>query len=301
VSDPLVTILINNFNYGRYLGQAIESALSQSYRNFEVVVVDDGSTDESRSIIASYGERIKPVLKPNGGQSSAFNAGFESCHGEIICFLDSDDWFFPNKLMETVRTFKENERAQWVFHPLEMVFPDRPTSIEPRIERTAFIDMRVEALSGKLTLEAPATSGISFSRKMMDVILPMPEQIRLCSDNYLKFAGMSLAPGVYLRDPLAALRIHQSNAFTLRPDRMFTRAQTHLVMAKELRERFPALTKLSNKIFAKALVDYARAGRSDPSCRSIIIEYIRRTPLTQTAGMLPRTLYYFVHGWPAPG
>ncbi len=75
-SKPLVSILINNYNYGRFLSKAIDSALNQEYQNIEVIVVDDGSTDDSRKIIESYGERIKPVLKENGGQASAFNAGF---------------------------------------------------------------------------------------------------------------------------------------------------------------------------------------------------------------------------------
>ena len=75
-NNPLVSILINNYNYGYFLGAAIESALSQTYQNIEIIVVDDGSTDNSREIIAHYGNHIIPILKENGGQASAFNAGF---------------------------------------------------------------------------------------------------------------------------------------------------------------------------------------------------------------------------------
>ncbi len=73
--ELLVTILINNYNYGRFLRQAIDSALDQTYTNIEVLVVDDGSTDESRSVIYSYGDRVRAVFKENGGQASTFNAG----------------------------------------------------------------------------------------------------------------------------------------------------------------------------------------------------------------------------------
>jgi len=75
-SKLLVTILINNYNYGRFLRQAIDSALNQTHANVDVLVVDDGSTDESRDVIDSYGDRIRSIFKENGGQASTFKAGF---------------------------------------------------------------------------------------------------------------------------------------------------------------------------------------------------------------------------------
>src|SRR2546428_10583836 len=91
----LASIIINNYNYRRFLREAVDSALNQTYRNTEVIVVDDGSTDGSPEIIASYGDRIIPVLKQNGGQNSALNAGFSSSRGDVILFLDSDDVLLP--------------------------------------------------------------------------------------------------------------------------------------------------------------------------------------------------------------
>ena len=87
----LVSIIINNYNYARFLRAAIDSALGQSYASIEVLVVDDGSTDQSRAIIDSYGDRVKSILKKNGGQASALNAGFAQCQGDIVIFLDADD------------------------------------------------------------------------------------------------------------------------------------------------------------------------------------------------------------------
>ena len=78
----LASIIINNYNYGRYLPKAIDSALAQSYPHTEILVVDDGSSDDSRTVIASYGDRIIPVLKQNGGQASALNAGFAASRGD---------------------------------------------------------------------------------------------------------------------------------------------------------------------------------------------------------------------------
>tara|TARA_R110002033_G_scaffold154477_1_gene190852 strand:- start:6872 stop:7816 length:945 start_codon:yes stop_codon:yes gene_type:complete len=91
---PLISIVINNFNYQQYIGKAIESALEQTYENVEVIIVDDGSTDDSRSIIQSY-NIDKVIFKENGGQTSALNVGFTHTRGDIVIFLDSDDYLYP--------------------------------------------------------------------------------------------------------------------------------------------------------------------------------------------------------------
>ena len=83
---PLVSILINNFNYCKYLSDAIDSALSQTYAPTEVIVVDDGSIDQSREVIARYHSKIAAVLKENGGRASAFNAAVSGSKGDILCF-----------------------------------------------------------------------------------------------------------------------------------------------------------------------------------------------------------------------
>jgi glycosyltransferase involved in cell wall biosynthesis len=105
---PLVSIIINNFNYERYLEQAIRSALSQSWEAIEVVIVDDGSTDSSREIIERYKDRCTVILKPNGGQASALNAGLRAALGEYFLFLDSDDYLFPQAVETMVGRFPEN-------------------------------------------------------------------------------------------------------------------------------------------------------------------------------------------------
>ena len=84
------SIVISNYNYGRYLPDAIDSALAQTYADTEVIVVDDGSTDDSRRIIEAYRDRIVAIFKANGGQASALNAGFAASGGEVIVFLDAD-------------------------------------------------------------------------------------------------------------------------------------------------------------------------------------------------------------------
>lgn len=104
---PLVSIIINNYNYESFLQIAINSALKQTYPNIEVVVVDDGSTDHSWEIIESYGDRIIPVAKENGGQASSLNAGVQASSGDILCFLDADDIFYPQKVEAIVNLLSQ--------------------------------------------------------------------------------------------------------------------------------------------------------------------------------------------------
>src|SRR5438046_10766138 len=95
MSNALVSIIVNNYNYERFLTEAIDSALNQTYYNTEVIVVDDGSTDGSLEIIASYGHQSIPLLKGNGGQNAALNAGFSLSRGDVGWALNSEVGWFP--------------------------------------------------------------------------------------------------------------------------------------------------------------------------------------------------------------
>lgn len=108
---PKVSVIIPAFNCEKYIGQTIESVLSQTYRNFELIVVDDGSTDNTKAIVKNYlqDSRIKYIYQDNSGVSAARNIGFAKSHGKYIAFLDSDDLWYPNKLEEQVRLLEMNK------------------------------------------------------------------------------------------------------------------------------------------------------------------------------------------------
>jgi len=95
---PLITIVIPNFNGGQFLEQCLKSALRQSYTNFEIIVIDDGSTDDSLTVVKPYLPRIKLITSENHGASHARNLGIKAAKGEFIAFLDSDDIWIENKL-----------------------------------------------------------------------------------------------------------------------------------------------------------------------------------------------------------
>ena len=147
----LVSIIINNYNYDRFLAEAIDSAIAQTYARIEVIVVDDGSTDKSREIIAGYGERLTPILQVNGKQAAALNSGFAASHGEIVLFLDSDDYLLPTAIERIVAAFGPGVAK--VHYRLQVVDIDSKPS-------GAFIPTTTMKLStGEVWRQLVATSG----------------------------------------------------------------------------------------------------------------------------------------------
>jgi hypothetical protein len=95
---PKASIIIPNYNHARYLGDAIRSVLDQEYREFEIIVVDDGSTDNSREVVEGFGDRVRYIWQENQGLSAARNTGIRAAKGEVVSFLDADDMYTPDFL-----------------------------------------------------------------------------------------------------------------------------------------------------------------------------------------------------------
>ena len=270
-SLPLNSILINNYNYGRFLRDAIDSALNQTYPNTEVIVVDDGSTDTSREIIATYGNRITPILKQNNGQASAFNAGFAASNGEWIHLLDSDDIFHPTKVERIWELAAGCPSLGVVAHNLEYCATDGgPLDfLSLPIRQRRLVDDRRCARRGKVPASLPATSGLCIRRDVLARVLPMPEEIRITADNYLKFVALSLAPALLLPEALAKQRIHGRNLYTLdvTDPREAARLRCAIVQATiafHLRKQHPSLARMAWKQYGWILYQL-RSCRSEES------------------------------------
>jgi glycosyltransferase involved in cell wall biosynthesis len=115
LADPLVSVIIPTYNGSAFLRETIDSALAQTYPRVEVVVVDDGSTDSTPDILASYGDRIKAVTQRNAGTSAARNTGICESSGAYIAFLDHDDLWLPEKLAKQVPVLMENANLGMVY------------------------------------------------------------------------------------------------------------------------------------------------------------------------------------------
>ena len=113
MGDELITVIITNHNYGRFLTQTIESTLAQIDVASEVIVVDNGSTDNSREIIEGFGQRIRSVFQGDVGQAKGRNAGIANAKGTLFAFLDADDYWEPNKLSKELELISES--TQFVY------------------------------------------------------------------------------------------------------------------------------------------------------------------------------------------
>jgi glycosyltransferase involved in cell wall biosynthesis len=282
VHQPLVSIVINNYNYGRFLREAIESALNQTYARTETIVVDDGSTDNSREIIAGYGDHILAVLKENGGQNSAFEAGFAASSGSIICFLDSDDIFLPTKVGRIVEALEHHPNVGSCFHALNAT-DEAGTQIPlPDMVLKGEQDFRCGIRNGNMPLINTASSGLCFRRSLLERILPVPEPISLNSDLYIKWTAVALSPTVYLNERLALQRIHSHNWYTFTTNNMQKKrkiARESIVSSCWMRERFPEiLGRWSDKIFAVGLANYWHSGAAEQDLHQFIREYLSITP-----------------------
>ena len=124
VNGPLVSVIIPTFNCGRYVEDAVESILNQTYRRFEIIVVDDGSTDDTGSKLKKYKERVQVVTQENQGSSKARNVGLELSRGEYVAFLDADDRWRPEKLEWQLACFRELGGVGMVFTDFSAIDPD---------------------------------------------------------------------------------------------------------------------------------------------------------------------------------
>ena len=213
----LLSIVINNHNYGRYLAAAIDSALAQSYARTEVVVVDDGSKDDSRTIIEAYGPRIVAVFKENGGQASAVNAGFAHAHGDVIIFLDADDVLKPDIAAHIVESFSSRPALGKVQYCMDIIDGHgRPTGeIKPdrHLPRRSG-DLRKHQLNAAFDIPFMSMSGNAFARQVLDQILPVPEQVyRLGADWYLTQLSPFYGDVLFLDVIGASYRVHGANQY----------------------------------------------------------------------------------------
>jgi hypothetical protein len=210
--SPRVSIVVINYNYERFVEISVSSALNQTYADVEVVVVDDASTDSSPQVIQSFGDRVLPVLKSaNAGHGAAFNSGFEHSSGDIVIFLDSDDYLHPDGVARIVEAFAEG--VVQVQCRLDLVDAEgAPLDLYPSPEIPFDNGDVVPLLLDRGRYNSTVTSGLAFSRAVLDRIMPMDVvDFARGGDGYLVTVAPLFGKVASVETPTGAYRLHGGN------------------------------------------------------------------------------------------
>ena len=174
---PEVTVILPTYNRGWILKEAIDSVLAQDFKDFELIVVDDGSTDNTPQILESYAQDLTVIRQPNRGVSAARNRGIVAANGRLISFLDSDDLWLPRKLSSQVNFFNSNPEA--VINQTEEIWIRNGVRVNPKTRHHKPSGMIFEQ-SLALCLVSP--SAVMMKRSLFDAVGLFDEDLPACED-----------------------------------------------------------------------------------------------------------------------
>ncbi len=206
-----VSVIVTAFNYADFVADAVASARDQTLAPAEIIVVDDGSTDRTQDVLSAIPD-ITVVEKPNGGQASAFNAGFAAASGEVVIFLDGDDRLCREAVARAASfDFAGVSRLQFLLETVDGA--GRPTGLHPASHRAAAGDLR-GALRADGVFWFMPTSGNAFPRRVLERLLPMPEAgFEIAADLYLVLGAALLGRTAHLPEVLGQYRVHGRNGY----------------------------------------------------------------------------------------
>ncbi len=244
MARPFVSVLIDTYNHERFIEQAILSVLEQDIpaSDREILVVDDGSQDRTPEIIAKFAPQVHLIRKVNGGQASAFNTDIPQCQGEVVAFLDGDDWWATGKLKQVVAAFSENPGVGLIGHGITQAFEDGTCRTELVRDFPRF---RIDSVAGarlfRLRKAFLGTSRMTFRREILRRIGPVPESLTFQADEFLFTLGALFSEVLLLRDSLTFYRLHGQNLFQVSNGSDVSLRRKHAVLqalADSLRSRF---------------------------------------------------------------
>lgn len=190
--NPVVSVIIPVHNRARLVCAAVESVLAQTFTGYELIVVDDGSVDDTLRALTCYGKRIRLIRQANRGVSAARNAGIAAANGALIAFLDSDDLWLPHKLLAQTNFFTANPAAMW--QQTEEIWLRHGQRVNPK-KRHQKLAGRIFRESLELCLVSP--SAVMLRRELLDEFGAFDESLPACEDYDLWLRILTKYP-VYL-------------------------------------------------------------------------------------------------------
>jgi glycosyltransferase involved in cell wall biosynthesis len=219
-----LSIVIPNYNYGRFVAETVESALAVDWPDVEVVVVDDGSTDDSLAVLRGFGDRIVLVSQENAGPRAACNRGFAESQGDVVIFLDSDDVLEPSIAHEVAQVWRpgiskvqvQMRRVDGAGRPKGRPFPSyRSTPTPQQVTRWMTVTS---------AYPTPPGSGNAYARDFLEKLFPLDDRCGDATDSACLAAAPFLGDVVTVPKPLVRYRVHGRNRSGLLADpQRFTR------------------------------------------------------------------------------
>jgi len=214
-----VSIVINNYNYSDFIIECVDSAFAQTYKNIEIIIIDDGSIDNSVFLLDSnYSKynKIKIVKKENAGQLSTFNKSLEYITGDIVCFLDADDLYKLNYIEKLVDIYQKNIDIDFIFSAIERFYIDGRKEIVKY--NYTDLDLGFSIMSTLYTKEwiGNVTSTVSMRVNLFKQIFPIPfeqDWITRADDCLIWGASIFGAHKYYYSEPLVLYRVHKTNNY----------------------------------------------------------------------------------------
>jgi cellulose synthase/poly-beta-1,6-N-acetylglucosamine synthase-like glycosyltransferase len=212
-AEPIrLTVLIDTYNSGCFIEEAIDSVLAQDFppEQMEILVVDDGSADDTADRVRKYGGRIQYLYKSNGGQASALNFGIARARGEIIAFLDGDDCWLPGKLQHVVAEFEKHLEVGMVYHNF-FCRSDPSPNLAPASGLAGVSGFLSDNRKSLLSYDLFPTATLAFRRSVLQRLVPIPERLIVQADAHLTACVIFVAPIMYIEQPLTVYRVHTNN------------------------------------------------------------------------------------------
>lgn len=258
---PLFSILVPTYNQAHYLPQALESLQAQTYAQWEALVVDDGSTDNTRQVMEQYAhrdKRIRAIHKPNGGVASALNEGLRHATGEWVCWLSSDDLFAPEKLAIHVQAMRDHQQCLFFHSDFSLYYEDHGTLCLSSQEYHALIPERDDQVVQFLRVNYVNGISIAVHRSLFETVGYFSEYLRFGQDFDLWLRITTKFPLEFIDRLTCVTRIHRGQT-------------THtLPVAGEFESAVAALTLLNRYSFASLFP------RTDLSERTALLRSVRQ-------------------------
>lgn len=219
---PRVSVIVPCYNTGKYLRQALDSVLAQTYTDWEVIMIDDGSTDNSAQIAAEaraqFGSRLKYFYQPNRGLSATRNTGFRHASGEFISFLDADDVYAPNRLQRGVEALDNNPDVGLIHSKVDRIDGNGTFLEHPPTADVRYLSGRIarHIFTRKAHILCPS---ILFRKRCLERVGESDETLTVNADRDICFRIALRYPVFYIDEVLASYRLH-SNGMSQNHDRM---------------------------------------------------------------------------------